>query len=184
MAVNSISDIRNWPPVNFDYLEEEDHRAVNNLIADKIEHAPSESEYASRQNLAMVVNNAGNGITTADQATHVDFASRAVREFKPHILSYSTSQTLTDNLHGGGVIVFASASALTFTVSISSNPATGVSSPFRCEVRNHGSGTLSLVLGGGVTNRNPVAHTKVQVNRGATLLLIGTELWFDGYTLA
>jgi hypothetical protein len=176
--------LRNFPEVNFVALNEDEHREYMNLIADKIEHAPDESSYATRQNIVLVVNDAGTGFITADQATHVDFASKVVREFKPHVLAPTGDVVLTDNLHGGGVVCFGNSSPATFTVAVSGDPATGVSSPFRCEIRNHGTSTVSLVLGGGLTNKNPASHTKVQANRGATILLVGTNVWFDGYTSA
>lgn len=183
MAITSLGQARSWPPADAARLNSADHRDINNLIADRIENAPDQDEYSTRTNQALVANDAGNGYTTADQATATKFGGKPVRNFKPYVVPSSTSVILTDNDHDGCILVVTNSSPATVTISVSGDPSTGCSSPFRCEVRNHGTSTVTITFSS-VTNKNPSSHTKVQANRGAVLTLIGTDVWFDGYTSA
>jgi len=113
----------------------------------------------------------------------VDFSQLPVRNFKAGTIPLAASDNLTDNEHSGGLIVATNSSSATLTVALNADPALGVSDLFQCEVLRHPSASsLTIVAGTGLTLSNPDSHTKVVAGGVARLQVVGSLLYFLGYT--
>ncbi len=142
-------------------------------------------DYTGSEGQVIAVNAAGTGPTPAadTEADHLLFGLKGVRGFKAAGIQLAGSIDLTDSDHSGASIEMANSSAAVLTVTLDSDPEVGVSTRFQVSVRRLiGSAAVSIALGPGLTNRNPDGHTSVTEGRPALISVIGTDVYFDGYT--
>lgn len=142
--------------------------------------------YTGQGGEVLVVNAAAQGPTTASQAGTVtaSFENLPVGRFKQDLIAITANVTLTDALHGGGVLMCSNASAITITVVKSATPSLGVSDGFICKIRRAGVGAVQIAFDAALTNKNPDGHTRVVADRFATLEVWGSNVFLDGYTEA
>lgn len=111
------------------------------------------------------------------------FGNVGVRGFKAGALPIAASTSLTDAAHGGASLDLAPSSAITLTVALDADPAVGVSDGFTCELlRCAGAAAVQIVAAPGLTLRNPDEHTRVADVGLARLRVVGSDLYFHGYT--
>jgi len=182
MTRTVMADFAGWPPVGQELVFTE-HQNLTAEIRARIETL--DTVWTAKANQVIVVNDGATGPVAIGGATGANFANKTVRGFKPYEVAVSGNTTLTDNDHGGALIACTNTSGgITLSLAITGNPATGISSGFRCQILRT-TGALSVTLSlSGITNRNPNSHLKVVEARIAEIYLRGTDLYFNGYTSA
>ncbi|MFZ1426455.1 MAG: hypothetical protein WAS21_06775 [Geminicoccaceae bacterium] len=182
----SIEDFAaGWPPQDIPDIKVAKTRLFVQLMCARV--LTMLSVWTSYAGQVIAVNSAGTGPTAAGASglLAILFGNKGVRGFKFGAEPVTGSVVLTDNGHGGAVLMAKNTSPITVTLSPTGDPDTGCSTGFTCEVFRCVESTAPVqVVFSSCTNRNPDGHTRVKAGRNAVLKLDGANAYFYGYTEA
>lgn len=177
-----FTDFRNWPSDDLPEVVRAFARRFQSQVINKILDLPE--DYTEYDREVICVNESGHSPVPASQIGDVpaSFANKQVKNYKPGMVDLAGSDTLTDDEHCGALILMANSSAATLTIVLSSDSSAGVSNGFECHVlRLVGSESVEIVMGPGLTNRNPDGHTKVAAAGRIVIFVRGTDVYIHGY---
>jgi hypothetical protein len=185
MADSVFASFGNYPSDAELEISQATFRTGHTDIVNRIEEVPENFTGMIGQVMAVKDDERGFCNCGSTALTAVTFAQKPVKGFKVGAVTVTGSVSLTDNSHGGVSIMMTNGSAATVTVSISANPASGISADFTCEIaRAHNASAVQVVASGGATLRNPQGHTRISQGGIVRLRLHGSDLYFWGYTEA
>lgn len=130
----------------------------------------------------LAVQGNGSSFTVAAENTGpIGFGLQAVRRFRPHALVITGSVALTDNSHCGSWLLFAPTSPMNVTIGLSVNPASGVGEYFQINMlRLFGASEVTIVFGGGLTNRQSSGFARLDVAKVASVFVVDNDAYMSG----
>jgi hypothetical protein len=156
----------------------------SNFAATKAKIDTMPESYTAMAGEVIAVNAGATGPTAVSQVgtANLKFGNLPVQGFKQRIVQVTGSTALTDAAHGGAVIECLNTTAIQIVLNKDATPTVGVSDGFICKIRRAGTGAVQLIVGAGMTNRNPNSHQRIQQFRFATVEVSGNNVYYDGYT--
>jgi hypothetical protein len=178
-----FADWANFPPDVAPFIDQAIQRAFHLKIINKIKATPEVWTGLAGQVMVAAATLDGDSPASLAGADPVLFANKSVAAFKPNQVPLTGATNLTDNNHCGRMLICTNTSAMALTANLNADPAVGVSNGFHCDILHCVSAAaITITAGTGLTLRNVDAHTRVTDGGIARLTVIGTDLYFFGYT--
>lgn len=180
---SNFEDWANYPSDDVLEVKRAFIRSFFAKVINKIKATPE--TWSGKAGEVIVTHNDETGPTPASlsELEYASFSQLPVRGYKAGAVPLASSTNITDNDHGGALIVMSNNSSETLTINLDADPALGVSDLFQCEIlRTNAASAVSIAVGAGITLYNPDGHTKVVAGAIARLQLVDGILYFLGYT--